>query len=161
MSTPILTLIEEGMADLISGMTKGGGYYFDWGSVNELDKSKMVYPAAQIEIVNEECMDSEGGAWSDTYLQTAYYQVRVWTRLVEETSAPYWEIDKEMNMALDDLKKLFGTNYHVSDKCDLIMYKGMTREIIRTGDIFVPKSMLTQWRIQYTQGRLDPATTSE
>ena len=161
MSTPILTLIEEGMATLIGGMTKGGGYYYDWGSVNELDKSKMVYPAAQIEIVNEECMDSEDGAWADTYLQTAYYQIRVWTRLVDETSAPYWDIDKELNMALDDLKKLFGTNYHVSGKCDLIMYKGMQRETIRTGDIFVPKSMLTQFRITYTQDRTDPATTSE
>ena len=161
MSTPILTAIEEGMATLISGMTKGGGYYYDWGSVNELDKAVMTYPAAQIEVVNEENLDDETGAWSQTYLQAAYYSIRVWTRLVEEMPAPYWEIDKELNMALDDLKKLFGVNYHVSDKCDLIMYKGMTREVIRTGDIFVPKSMLTQWRITYSQDRSDPSQTSE
>jgi hypothetical protein len=161
MSTPTLTLIEEQMASLIGAMSIGSGYNFNWGSVNEIDKPKWEYPAAWITLENENNIDEPDGAWSNTYLQEAFYEIMVQTRLDQEVSSPIWEIDKELNMALDDLKKLFGANYSISGRCDTIMYKGMTREFITQGDVFIPKRMITRWRIQYTQNRENPSIAFE
>lgn len=158
---PILTDIETQMATLITGIKIANGYNFTWGSVNEIDKSKWVYPAASIYVESEECEDDPEGAWSRTYLQKANIIIEVQTRLVNEETQPTFEIDKDMNKALDDLKKLFGTSYSVSGYCDIVMYQGMTREVFQTGDLFIPKKMITRWMVKYTQSRTSPSASAE
>ena len=161
MGTPILTDIESRMAGLIGDMSIGDGYNFDWGSVNELDKSKWSYPAARIRLESEENQDDLEGAWARAYLQEAIYVIEVQTMLYEEAPQPTWVIDAELNKALDDLKRLFGINYSVSGKCDVIMYVNMTREMFVHGDMMVPKRMFTRWRVRYTQDRQDPSISAE
>lgn len=158
---PILTDIEEQMASMIAAMRKGDGYHYDWGSVNVSDKSLWTYPAALIYIDSEDNLDDNEGAWAQSYLQSCLFTIEVQTRLVEEYAQPLFEINKELNYALDDLKRLFGTNYSISGKCDLIMYRGMRRERISIGDMFIPKRMFTQWAVQYTQDRQDPSISAE
>lgn len=159
--TPTLSLIELGLKTCIQAMNVSNGYYYTWGSVNEIDKSKMVYPAANIELVQEECTDTQDGVWAETYMLEATYNIRVWTRLESQVNAPYWEIDAELNKALDDLKKCFGINYTVSGNCDIVFYRGMTRETYQSGDVFIPKSMLTRWTVRYTADRTEPSRSSE
>lgn len=158
----ILTEIENGMATAIAGMTEGA-YNYNWysQSVNQPDMAKVVFPMAEIMIVDEENQDEEDGPWSDAYMQHATYEIKVRARLDAETDVPNWEINAKLNDALDDLKKLFGTNYSVSGYCDLIMYRGMTRELERSGDIFVPKSMTTRWLVKYSQDRKTPTQVAE
>jgi hypothetical protein len=159
-ATSILNDIESGMATLIAAMTRGGGYNFDWGSVNEIDRAKQTFPSAQITLTNETNIDEDGGAWGKAYYNYADYDILVVARLETEAASPVYEINKDLNLALDDLKMLFGSNYSVSGKCDTVMYKGMERKIERVGDIFIPKNMTTHWRVRYTQLRTSPSTTA-
>jgi hypothetical protein len=161
LNTDFLTLIETGMADAIKGIRKADGFYFDWGTVNQPDQAKLVYPSASIMLANETCQDNAGGSWDSAYLQVAMYEIIVHTRLVEEKSVPLFEINTELNKALYDLKKLFGKNYNVSGACDTIMYQGCRRIKYQAGDIFVPKYMITNWRVMYTQDREEPNTVGD
>lgn len=161
LTDPILTRIEVGMQEAIEGM-KPSTYNFDWGSVNQPDMAKQDFPSALITIEEEENLDEEDGAWAGAYMNATMFLIVVRARLQEEHNIPMYEINKELNLALDDLKKLFGVNYSVAvGACDMIMYRGMSREIERSGDLFVPKRMLTRWRVTYTQDRTDPLVNGE
>jgi hypothetical protein len=161
MSDTILSKIERGMLDVISDMTVGDGYNFDWGSVNEPDEAKQDFPSAEIVLESENCLDDAGGVWSQAYEIEAIFVIRVRASIANETERPAYEINAELNLALDDLKKLFGKNYHASDSCDTVMYMNAVRVADKTNDIFRPSHMDTRWRIRYTQDRLDPTTTAE
>ncbi len=71
-----------------------------------------------------------------------------------------YKINAELNWALNDLKKLFGTYYTVSDACETIMYQGMTRVTDKNNDAMRPKYMDTRWLVRYTEDRLDPGTVA-
>lgn len=153
MSKPILTKIEDAMKDGIEGLTKGSGYYFDWGTVNEPDVAKQRLPSAEIYVDTEDNDDSESGAWSRGYSNSATFVIKVRAGLQNEESTPAYEINKELNKCLDDLKRYFGINYTVSDSCETIMYRGMKRVVDQIGDVLRPKYMTTEWLVRYTQDR--------
>jgi hypothetical protein len=159
---PILTLIEQGMADAIADMEQGE-YNFTWNAqgVNQPDMAKVTFPTAEIFLESEDNLDDPDGPWSNAYMQEATYVIRVRARLDSETDVPTWEINAELNKALDDLKKLFGTNYSVSGYCDTIMYRGFERINEMSGDVFIPKRMETRWRVQYSQDRKNPEQVAE
>jgi len=157
----ILSKIEDGMYDLISGITIGDGYNFDWGTVNEPDTAKQTFPSAEIVLESENNLDETGGVWSGAYEQEAIFVIRVRTELSNEVDTPAYTINIELNKALEDLKKLFGINYSVSDSCDTIMYRGMIRTVDRSNDILRPAYMDTRWRVAYTQDRTNPAIIDE
>lgn len=156
MSTPILTSIEHAMAEHIEDMSVGTGYYFDWGSVNEPDVAKQEFPSAEIVLESETCLDETGGVWSQAYEQEAVFVIRVRVALDNETERPLYEVNDELNKAVEDLKKLFGTEYTVSDSCETIMYRGMTRVTDKSNDIFRPAYADTRWLVRYTQDRKEP-----
>ena len=161
LTDPILTRIEIGMKEAIEGM-KPGTYNFDWGTVNEPDMAKQDFPSALITVEEEENVDEESGASALDYLNVVRFLVVVRARLQEEHNIPLYEINKELNLALDDLKKLFGITHSVAvGACDQVMYEGMTREIERSGDLFIPKRMITRWRVDYSQDRSDPTQNGD
>jgi hypothetical protein len=153
----ILTAIERGMSDKIGSIKKTAGYYLDWGSVNEPDVAKQVFPSAEIILENEECIDETDTAWSGAYNQEATYLIRVRASLPNEEVVPVYKINEILNKALTDLKKLFGTRYVVSDRCDTIMYRGAQRVVDGSNDIFRPAYLETRWLVKYTQVRTDPS----
>jgi len=160
-TAPIVTRIEDGMYDMIAGMTKGA-YNFDWGTVNQPDMAKQEFPSAEIMLVEETNLDEEDGAWANAYMNEAMFNIVVRARLSQEVNIPIYEINKELNLALDDLKKLFGTTYSTGVSIgDQIMYRGMERIIEPQGDLFIPKRMVTHWRVTYTQDRESPTTSGE
>jgi len=154
---PILTRIEQAVADNIKSMTVATGYYYDWGSVNERDVRNQTYPSAEIAISGEECQDETDGAWNGVYNQHATMIIRVRVSLDQEEEAPFYEINNRMNRALDDLKRLMGIKYTMSDACETLMYRGMVRIPERSNDILRPSYMDTSWLIQYIQVRTDPS----
>lgn len=150
----VLSRIEESMASKIEAM-RSGPYFYTWGSVNEEDRAKQVWPSAEIRLVEEVNVDEEGGAWANAYLNVATLEIRVRATLESETDNSYYDINQRLNRALSDLKKLFGNEYSLTP-CGLIMYRGMRRESEGTADSLMPVRMITTWRVQYTQERLDP-----
>ena len=156
MSTPILTEIEESMASAIEGLRKANGYYYDWGTVNNTDEAQQTFPSAEIAIVEEVCLDEAGGAWSGAYLQELTVDIKIRTELMNEESQPIYAINAELNKAVEDLKKLFGINYTISENCETIMYKGMHRVNDLNNDIFRPTYVIVRFMIRYTQDRDRP-----
>lgn len=155
--TPILTKIETEMAERIAALRQADGYFLDWGTVNEPDVAKQSFPSAEIMLDYEACIDDTDTAWSDGYNQEAHYIIRVRGALANEENTPYYEINKVLNMAVEDLKRLFGINYTVSDSCETIYYQGAQRVSDRSNDIFRPAYVETQWLVKYTQTRKDPS----
>ncbi len=152
----ILTEIEYGIKTHIEAMVIADSYNFDWGTVNEPDVKKQTFPSAEVFVESEECMDEEDGVWAGGYNQHVTFVIRVRTELDNKEDIPAYAINREHNKALEDLKRLFGNHYVVSNHCDLIMYKGMTRVIDRANDMMRPSYMDTRWLVKYTQYRQHP-----
>jgi len=150
----VLSRIEGDMATKIEAMSSGP-YFYKWGSVNEEDRAKQIWPSAEIRLIEEVNLDEEGGAWSNAYMNVATYEIWVRATLEQEVADNYYAINERLNRALHDLKKCFGINYSLAP-CGLIMYQGMRRESERTADSLMPVRMITSWRVQYTQERSDP-----
>lgn len=153
MATPILTEIETAMATDIAALRVANGYYYDWGSVNEPDVAKQIFPSAEIAVVEENCLDDAGGVWSNAYLQEASIEIKVRAELPNEEEVPSYEINKELNKCVEDLKKLFGINYTISGNCETIMYRGMRRVFEGSNDIFRPSYVIVRFNVRYTQDR--------
>lgn len=157
----MLNRIEDAMASFIRGM-KRGTYSFTWGTVNEPDQVKQRLPSAEIRLIDETSLDDPDGAWSQAYMQECTYEITVRVRLQKESNNPEYEADKDLNLALEDLKKVFGVNYMLGNStCAQIMYQGMRRLTASTGDIIAPRYMVTTWRVTYTQDRLTPTTSAD
>jgi len=157
----MLNRVEDAIKGFIVGM-KQGTYNYTWGTVNEPDEVKQRFPSAEIRILNETNLDDPDGAWSQAYMQECTYEITVRMRLSKESNNPDFEIDTELNKALEDLKKVFGNNYSLGNStCAMIMYRGMRRVQDRNGDLLAPKHMVTTWRITYTQDRLSPSTSAD
>jgi hypothetical protein len=153
--TPFLTQIEEKMYELIGAMYFGP-YHFTWGSVNEEDVAKNVFPSALIYLEDENNLDDKNGAWGGAYFNEVVYRIEVKAQLDREYSNPVFEINKELNKALDDLKKLFGNNWSLDGATDTIMYIGSKRQQEKLGDILVPSKLITRWLCRYEQSRTSP-----
>lgn len=152
----MLTSIENAMAEAISGMNTGDGYFLNWGTVNEPDVAKQEFPSAEIILESEENLDETDSSWSGDYNQEASYLIRVRAALENEETVPLYKINEILNQALSDLKRLFGRSYTVSGNCEVIMYRGSERVTDGANDILRPKYMNTRWLVKYIQLRTDP-----
>ena len=79
----------------------------------------------------------------------------------DDTNTIFIVKKNEANKNFPNLKKLFGTNYHVSDSCDLIMYTGCQRVADARNDIFRPSHMDVRFTVRYTQDRQTPETSAQ
>lgn len=158
-TTPILTQIEDKIYDYIRGM-KTGPYHFSWGTVNERDLAKAAFPSALVYVDEEESLDEPDGAWGSAYFNEVSFRIEVIARTEVEYENPVFDINRDLNKALDDLKKVFGTNWSLDLTGDIIMYRGSSREEIRNGDIFIPKKLITRWTVRYETSRTDPTEVS-
>lgn len=155
--TPILTLAEAAMKSLVEGMTTDGGYNYNWGTVNEYDMALCTFPSATIELEPEELnIDEPNGAWAGAYYNEDTFRIIVRGKLSDEHTDPNFQADDLLNKALDDLKQVFGIDYHLSGTVNVIMYRGCTRIIERSGDRFIPKRLETRWIVRYLQDRQNP-----
>lgn len=157
-TTPILTQIEDAMVKMIEGITPGL-YTYNW-VVNETDLAKDQFPRANIFLDYENNLDDPEGPDSDMYFQEAFFRIEIIARAEQEYDNPRWEIQKDLNLALDDLKRLFGRDYTVNGTADFIMYRGMRIEYFRNNDIFIPAKLITSWRITYEQDRQSPESVA-
>jgi hypothetical protein len=156
---PILTSIETAMKTAIDAMTTTGGYNYNWNNVHQPDIALATFPNSVIMIESERCVDESDGASGQLYTNEADFIIIVRGQITSVTDIPNYSVNSEHNKALDDLKKLFGTNFHITNTCDRIMYKSSEREIKNNGDVFIPGELLTKWTVYYRQDRLSPEIT--
>lgn len=149
--------IENAIIALIDGIDKVGGYFYDWGATNEPDfAKKTAFPCADVFVSNEENNDDFNTGHSGAYANATVFEIHVFSKLEVECDNPQFEINKSLNKALEDLKKLFGTYDNVNDTCNAIYYSGMIREYFGNGNIVTTGKMITKWTVHYTQSRINP-----
>jgi len=154
--TPILTTIRQTMALLIGGMTTATGYNFNWGAINNRNYAIGNFPRAEI-YCGEENIDEKDGVSSQDYTNDANFEIRVAGKLITSSVNPLFDIDNTFDMAIDDLKQLFGYNNNVSGTCTEIMYKGFKRtESSGSGDQFIPAKVTVRFKVTYSQDRHTP-----
>lgn len=155
MAEDLLTKIEEAMKNAILSMEQGL-YHFNWLSCNEEDMAKSSFPVANIYLEDETSLDDPDGPSNNMYFQEVLFRIEVLVKLEEEYSQPRFAINEQLNLALSDLKRLFGSDYSINGTVDTIMYKDSSREYIQRNDIFLPTKLITHWVVKYEQDRTDP-----
>lgn len=157
--TPILTLMENNIATVTSGIRIVDGFHFDWKTVNQEDLAKCTFPCSTIYLdPEEENLDDPDGASATAYTNSAKFRIHVVGKFEVEQNNPIFAANALLTKALDDLKKVFGINHHLNDTADFMMYKRSVRINKLNGDIMIPKEMDTFWETRYSQSRLLPDT---
>lgn len=164
----VVSSIEAKIAELISGMRVADGYNYDWSTSNQPDNnlrydaenSAWVYvPHAVVYADEEECLDDENGVWAQEYSNALTVRIVVDAPLNEEVNLAEFAVNAKINDALDDLKRLFGVHYSLDGIGILpVMYRSSRREMYKTGDVFLPKRLETEWLVRYFQCRTAPST---
>lgn len=156
---PIINSIYGQIKTNISGLTVAGGYSSDWGTVNEYDFNKMTFPAAVVTLPDEESNQDEAfGVHAQAYTNVVPIYIQIYDALATQETYPEDEIKLAYWQDLDDLKKIFGTDFFLGGHADRIMYRTAKFIKSRSGDIFTPATMMTRWDVYYTQDRIDPET---
>ena len=167
--------IRDNVATLIGSMRYADGYNLDWSPCNVietpqryvfLDESTQRYvyvPHAIVTLGDEECVDDDNATWAGGYTNEVTMEIRVDAPQVLETLNPNFSIDDPIDYAIDDLKRLFGLNPSANSAgCLPIMYKAARKaEMYQTGDIFLPKYIITEWLVRYVQDRASPSQVSQ
>ena len=166
-ATSILDAIELKMAALVAGMTKTGGYNFDWGMVNEQDESmpdasgNVNFPRCIIDPTDsvadkETNQDSLAGVGSNDYTNEVIFTLLVKGELPTFETNPLFAARSMLRQALDDLKMLFGIHLNLDSNCDNIMYTGSQIESLMRNDIQRPAQLRTSWKVVYSHDRQKP-----
>lgn len=153
-TVPILTRIENKMKELIESMAPGA-YHYSW-SVNCPDRSKVTFPLANIFLESDVSLDSRGGASNDMYMHESVFKINVTTKLEQEVGNPLWDVNVDLNLALDDLLAVFGRHPTLDGMTDVIMYRDMIRTFSKNGDLLIPVSMETRWVCTWESDRRYP-----
>lgn len=132
-----------------------GAYHYTW-MVNCPDRSKATFPLANIYLESDTSLDSTGGASNDMYMHESLYKIIVTTKLEQEMSNPQFQINVDLNLALDDLLAVFGRHPTLDGMTDVIMYQGMVRTFCKNGDLLIPATMETRWRCTWESDRRYP-----
>lgn len=165
MATPIITTIEIQIKTLIESMSVAGGYLLDWAPINFEDRAleDSGYNAfACLYWDGEENLDDPEGLHFQAYYNVDDYIIEVRCPLTSESSNPKFDIRQRLQLALSDLKKVFGTysslNGNVAAKT---MYRGarILEKGSAKGDRFTPVYLEVRISVWYFQDRQDVYTT--
>lgn len=159
----ILDNIETNILTLIGTMNTASGYNFNW-STESLDQEDLAIGTFPRAVINpsdsifdrETCKDSLSGLGTQVYTNEVYYTILVKGELPTFDSNPNFAIRQYLRMALDDLKKLFGTNPQINYTCDNFLYQTSRGEYIKRNDVQRPAQLRTTWLAIYSQDRLNP-----
>lgn len=156
---PILTRIEDSIEALIGALTVAGGYNFDHGVVNQEDRAH--WDLAKVNHVVElepeiECLDQSGVAFADRYAMRARFKAVSFVPISATAQIPKKAANSVLNMCLDDLQRVFGRDPDANNTCTVIQIESAERVDTGDGDRFYPKTLVTKWRVDYTQSRFNP-----
>lgn len=166
MATPIITAIETQMKTLIEGMSISGGYQLDWAPINFEDRAledQVAYDVfACVYWLREVNQDEPDGLHFQAYHNIAEYSIEVRCPLTSESTNPLFDARPRLQLALSDLKKLFGTYSSLNaDNAAKTMYR--SAEILDQGQVlgdrFTPYYLDARFHVWYFQDRQDVYST--
>lgn len=166
MATPIITAIETEMKTLIEGMSISGGYELDWAPINYEDRALEDHATydvfCTVNWLREVNQDEPEGLHFQAYHNIAEYSIEVRCPLTTESTNPLFDARPMLQLALSDLKKLFGTYPSLNaNHAFKTMYR--SAEILDRGQIagdrFTPYYLSVVFHSWYFQDRQDVYTT--
>jgi hypothetical protein len=147
------------------GMTKDGGYIFDWISA-DIDDIGRVNPQsgqawAFVDLAKETNQDKMDTMSPETSSQIVNVEVSIYCQLDQVYLDPPQIYKLWLGRALEDVKKLFMTNYGLlpGSGAEQICYVDATPVMDAAGDALHPGKLKTIWEVHYTQDRFNPNTT--
>ena len=147
------------------GMTKDGGYLFDWISA-DIDDIGRVNPQpgqawAYVTYDKEACQDKIDTMSPETSSQVVNIEVDAYCQLDQVYLDPPQIYALWLGRILEDLKKLFMTSYGLlpGSGAEHICYISSDKIIDNAGDTLHPGKLKTIWEVHYTQDRFNPNTT--
>jgi hypothetical protein len=150
----------QAITTLIGSMSMASGYYFDWLTINNRNYSVGTFPRAEVYVATEENQDTKVGIGSLDYTNIVTYEIVVAGKITFSSQNPFFDIISIHNMALEDLKKLFGStnpvNRSLNGTCDSCLYKSMKPER-KSVDQFTPSKIVVTLQVTYSQDRSDPS----
>ena len=158
---PLKTQIRKAIEDSILTMTTAGGYNFDWTS-NNRDLALSTFPNFYVRIPIEQNLDFDNEETNfQSYDNMAEVEIMVITKNSESGYDPQRIGEDELDLAEDDLKKLFGDSGQSGSPlaqagADMFQYMSSETTYFQSNDIFTPEHRIFKFRLQYEQDRLNP-----
>jgi len=158
---PIKTQIRKAIEDSILAMRVADGFNYDWTS-NNRDLSLSTFPNFFVYMLTEQNLDFDNQETNfQSYANMLEVEIRVTTKNSDSGYDPQRIGEDELDLAEDDLKKLFGDSGQVGSPlalagADMFMYMGGETTYFESNDIFTPEHRIFKFRLQYEQDRLNP-----
>ncbi len=168
MAEPIISLIEQEIETLLSGLTVINGYRLNWSSVNFEDRSledNINYDCfACVYFNNEENHDNINMVHAGAYSNIASYNIECRVQLTNESTKPKFDARKRLYLAQEDIKKVFGTYPSLNSVyASNVQYKSseIIEDNLQKGDRFTPIMLSVSIEVWYFQDRIDPSIISQ
>jgi len=165
---PILTGMLEDITNKIEAM-ETDTYNLDWGYTNVADLAHVDWTkcgaSGIVQPYEGEQANARDGADANAYFEEVRVRIICRVPLDDVSINAHYDILKRLFLCLDDLKQCFagqdvgGENLWLEGwKIEYRENFGATtrREFVESSDVFLPKRILTNWLIKYTQDRVDP-----
>jgi len=158
---PIKTKVRKAIEDSILAMRVSGGFNYDWTS-NNRDLALSTFPNFYVRMPIETNLDFDTQETNfQSYDNAVEVEILVITKNDSSAYDPQRIGEDELDLAEDDLKKLFGDSGQVGSPLadaggDQFYYMGSETTYYQSNDIFTPEQRIFKFRLQYTQDRLNP-----
>lgn len=157
---PIITLIEQQIQALIEAMSVENGYQLNWAPINFEDRAlednvnynvfSCVYWDGEVNL------DEPDGLHSQAYHNVDEYLIEVRCPVTSESTNPNFDIRPRLQLALSDLKNLFGEYPSLNgDNAAKTMYRSarILNKGKAAGDRFTPLYLDVRIQVWYFQLR--------
>jgi len=146
---------------MIAAMRKVNGYNFDWGVVNpsffSMSNAAQDAPiVALVEDNEEKNLDSLGAVNGGMYANDVEFIISAFPRPTPPADTPFIDVcDDAIDLAVEDLKKLFGNKPCLNGKAFNSLYSGSKKVFTMKED--VPCFVEFRLSVRYRQDRRDPS----
>lgn len=153
-----LTVIHQGLVNMILNMRNLDGYNYDYVSTQQEDLTKVsTYPHINVyQVERETSLDEIEMAGMNAYRNEAEFRLVCYMPASADTDNTF-NIDSNLNNVLHDVKKVLGNYPTLDGLCEYNTYEESYKEIYGIGDdIFKPKRLVIKILVGYIQDVTEP-----
>ncbi len=167
MADPILSLIEQEIEAMLSGLSIATSYRLNWSPVNYEDRAleDAIYNCfACVYFQAEENHDDVNMVHAGAYSNKALYYIDCRVPLLTESTKPKFDARKRLILAQEDIKKCFGKYPSLNSiYASNVQYKdsNIVDDTKHRGDRFTPIMLRVMIDVWYHQDRINPDIISQ
>jgi hypothetical protein len=151
----MLNIIYNKLIDNLSGMiSTASSYYTTTQTVQEEDLAKASFPLHNLYLYpSDNATDNRYYTGMNSERYVARFQIKSYDKIPYEASDnAVFLIDLYLNKLVEDIKKMINEDFTLTGSCQGIYYLSSNRINLNTGDIFIPKYLVTELEVPYTLG---------